>query len=278
VGFVNRRIFSATRSFFENLRFCNSVERLVMKTNSPRPSARPAELPLLEQLTINQSEAEPKSLAVLRLLRRIARQCQTEHAHPFYPVRAAAAHFGLSRATIARLYQQLSSEGLLRLVWGAKTRLEPLASTRRRKPQTIAIAVDLCRFSTSLDYRLAILDLQRELWRSKVADRLIFFQNAAEEVVRLCHRYHVHRVDTVIWLAPGNVSPAIFAKLSTLGLRLICIAANPVAGARECYLPPPGCTIGRLVRDQILNPSGSAPWNGHEGRRIGSLFARPMGL
>jgi hypothetical protein len=223
-----------------------------MKKNSPHPPRRRAELPLLRQLTLQQTTAERKALLVLRLLRSTAIEYRTDHMQPFYPVRAAAEHFGLSPATIERLYQQLCSERLLRLVWGAQTRLEALPRPERRRPRSIAIPVDLPRFSSSADYRFAIVDLQRELWSGRVAERLIFFRNSPEEVLHLCHRYHFHSIDTVIWLLPENVAPPVFTKLSTLGLRLICIAANPVFGARECHIISPRCGISKLVREKIL--------------------------
>jgi hypothetical protein len=226
-----------------------------MKENSPHQTGRTAGLPVLEQLTVRQSTIESKALLVLALLRDTALQWQDEYLHPFYSVRAVADHFGLSPATVCRLYSRLTSERLLRPVWGSQTLLEPLESAQRRKPQSVAVPVDVARFTSSPEYREAILGVQRELWSHRVTERLIFFEHSPEELLHLCKRYHVHDVDTLIWAFPEKVARRTLSKLGALGMRVICIATNPAPGACECHILSPGCTISKLVREKILNVS-----------------------
>jgi DNA-binding transcriptional ArsR family regulator len=227
-----------------------------MKENSPRQPGRSAELPPLEQLTLEQSTTKRKALLVLRLLRETARQYQSYELQRFYSIRAVAARFGLSSATVSRVYERLRSEGLLRLIWGSQTLLEPIESARERRPQSIAVAVELSRFSSSPEYRAAILGVQRELWSHRVAERLIFFEQSPEELLHLCKHYHVEAVDTLIWAFPQKVTRQLLSKLSALGLRVICIAPYVISGTCECYVPSPGATISKLVRDKVLRVSG----------------------
>jgi hypothetical protein len=209
-------------------------------------------LPALDELIIEQSRSETKAALLLKLLRQTAAECQNDRSHPFYPVRAVAERFGISPATVSRVYQHLSAERLLRLVWGAKTLLEPIECAGKRRPGNVAIPVDLIRFTTSADYREEILTLQRDLWNYKVAEHLIFFERSSEEVLHACKRYHLSCVDTVIWLFPENVSLKTFSGLIEVGRRVICIATDPVAGVRECYTLSSACTISKVVREKIL--------------------------
>src|SRR5947207_3896330 len=126
------------------------------------------ELPDLRKLTLDRDRTEAKAALVLKLLRQTATECQNVHSLPFYPVRAVASHFGVSPATVSRIYNRLSSERLLRLIWGSKTMVEPLESAERTQPRMIGIPVAIPRFTTSLNYRQAILNLQHEIWNHRV--------------------------------------------------------------------------------------------------------------
>jgi DNA-binding transcriptional regulator YhcF (GntR family) len=249
---LGSKIFK-TFVFFRELPVLEPVERLVMKENSPDCAGRTSpELPELQELMIEEHRSETKAALVLKLLRQTAAKCQNDHSHPFYPVRAVAERFGISPATVSRVYQRLSAEHLLRLIWGSKTLLEPVESANKTRPHRVAIPVELSRFITSGDYREAILCLQRELWNHRVGEHLIFFGTSADEVLHLCKRYHVSGIDTVIWIYPESVGSETLLALSELGMRVICVAARPNAAVRESYTVAPGCTISKIVREKIL--------------------------
>jgi hypothetical protein len=222
---------------------------------SPAQSRRKTiagELPDLGKLTIERGRSEAKAALVLKLLRQTATECQTVCSLPFYPVRAVAAHFGVSPATVSRIYHRLYSERLLRLVWGSKTMVEPLESAERVQPRTIGIPVGLFRFTSALDYREAILNLQREIWNYRITEHLLFFEHHDEEVLDLYKRYHFSALDLVLWLFPDVSNTETLLRLCNLGIRVICIGDTAISGIRDCYTISDRCMISKILREKIL--------------------------
>src|SRR5256885_1855774 len=118
------------------------------------------ELPSLDELSSDEDSSTTSSASIQALLKQIAIERQNDELQPFYSIRAVAEHFHVPAARVSRIYQRLSSERLLRTVWGSRTLLEAHKSSRNSESRSIGIAVDLSRFLKFSDYRLSILSLQ----------------------------------------------------------------------------------------------------------------------
>src|ERR1700730_1767503 len=126
------------------------------------------ELPNLNQLFDDQDPSTISSASIEALLKQIAIKKQNGKLQPFYSIRTVANHFHVPPAKVSRIYQRLSSERLLRMVWGSKTLLEPHKSSRNSESMSAGVAVNLGRFVESSDYRVSILLLQLEMWNHEV--------------------------------------------------------------------------------------------------------------
>src|SRR2546423_9224499 len=129
----------------------------MMEGVSSRRRRSPAELPNLDELSYDQHSVTTSPASIQAVLKQIAIERQNDELQPFYSIRAVAEHFHVPPARVSRIYQRLSSERLLRTVWGSKTLLEPHKSSQNSKSRSVGVAVDLCRFLKSSDYRLSIL-------------------------------------------------------------------------------------------------------------------------
>jgi hypothetical protein len=212
----------------------------------------PEELPELDELVSAERPCATRAAAVQTVLRQTALENRNDHFQPFYSIRAVADHFHLPPATVSRIYHRLSSERLLRMVWGSRTLLEPINSPKTRHPRTIGIPVAVFRFVSSPEYRRAILSLQREIWNHGITEHLIFFEDSDEEIVRLCKRHHFSDIDTVIWMLPDISDKQTLLRLNDIGIHIICIGPKPISGIRECYRTSRVHTIGKIVRDRVL--------------------------
>src|SRR5712692_9809597 len=125
-------------------------------------------LPSLDELSCDQDSSTTSSASIQALLKQIAIERQNDELQPFYSIRAVANHFHVPPARVSRIYQRLSSERLLRTVWGSRTLLEPHKSSRNSESRSVGVAVDLGRFLESSDYRLSVLSLQLEVWNHEV--------------------------------------------------------------------------------------------------------------
>jgi hypothetical protein len=225
-----------------------------MRGNSPahsREKPTAAELPDLGQLAIEPDRSQPKAALVYKLLRQAAMECRSMRCLPFYPVRGVAAQFGISPATVSRIYQRLHSERLLRLVWGSKTMVEPIESVEPSQPHTIGIPVAVTRFTNEPDYRDAILGLQRDMWSYRISEHLLFFQQRDEEVLSSFRRYH-SALDVVLWVFPDMSNIPTALRLHNLGIRVACIGGSAIPGIRENYVVSAGSTIHKIFREKIL--------------------------
>jgi DNA-binding transcriptional regulator YhcF (GntR family) len=213
---------------------------------------RPAELPNLDEISCNQASSTTSPTAIQALLRRIAVERRNDELQPFYSIRAVADHFHVPPARVSRIYQRLSSERLLRTVWGSKTLLEPVKSSRNLECRSVGIAVDLSRFLKFSDYRVSILSLQLEIWNHEVNDHLLFFETGSDELVSLCTRNHHPHMNTIVWLLPQASHSQTLLRLHDLGFRVICLTNQVISGVPDCYKISPRCTIRTIVRKQIL--------------------------
>ena len=213
----------------------------------------PPELPSLKEIFNGSDSATTNSAAVHALLKRIAIEKQNDDLQPFYSMRAVADHFHIPTARVSRIYHRLSSERLLRMVWGSKTLLEPLKSSRSSGCRSIGITVDLRRFLGSSDYRASILSLQSEVWNHEVNDHVLFFETEPGEVVSLCTRRHHPHMNTIVWLLPEPSDSPTILRLHDLGFRVVCLSSHRVLGIPDCYAISRSWTIRAIVRKKILN-------------------------
>ena len=224
-----------------------------MKSPQSRHCHRTPLLPKLDKLICPAANSERTSAAAVHtLLRRMALQNRNNHLQPFYSIRAVADRFRVPPATISRIYRQLSSERLLRMVWGSKTLLEPVQSSRNIECRSAAIAINLHRFVESPDYRVSILVLQSEMWNHAISEHLLFFEQQADEVVNMCTRNHHPEFDLVVWPWADPLHRHALLRLHDLGIRVVCMCENAIPGVSECHIISPRCTIRTIVRKKIL--------------------------
>jgi DNA-binding transcriptional regulator YhcF (GntR family) len=213
---------------------------------------RPTELPRLDELVYNQQCSITSPASIQAILKKIAIERQNDELQPFYSIRAVADHFRVPPARVSRVYRRLSSERLLRMVWGSKTLLEPAKSSRNSESRSIGVAIDLSRFLKSSDYRASILSLQLEIWNHEVNAHLLFFEAESVELVRVCTRNHHPRMNTIVWPLPETLHNQTLLRLRDLGLRVICLSNNVIRGIPDCYTISPRSTIRMIVRKKIL--------------------------
>jgi len=213
----------------------------------------PPELPNLDEISCNRDSSTASPTAIQDVLRRIAIERRNDELQPFYSIRAVADHFHVPLAKVSRIYQRLSAERLLRTVWGSRTLLEPNRSLRNSEPRSIGIAIDLCRFLKSADYRASILSLQLELWNHEVNDHLLFFAEEPGELVCLCTRNHHPHTHTLVWLLPQASHSQTILRLRDLGFRVFCLSDQMIPGVPDCYVISRRCTIRTIIRKKILN-------------------------
>ena len=208
-------------------------------------------LPDLGALDCTSAPYFDKAGAIATRLRQIAAKARNDHLQPFYSIRAVADRFHVPPATISRIYRQLSSEKLLRMVWGSKTLLEP-AESASSECRGVGIAVNLSRFVTSPDYRMSILTLQTEMWNHAVTEHLLFFEIQPDEVVHICTRNHHPDIDVVVWPWVDPLDKHALLRLHDLGIRIVCLSDHLIPGISECYIISRRRTIRTIVRKEIL--------------------------
>jgi hypothetical protein len=206
-------------------------------------------LPNLEDLECKENSFATRSESLHALLRQTAIEYRTSYAQSFYSVRAVARHFHIPPATVSRVYRKLSSERLLRVVWGAQTLLEPINSTAKRHRRIIGLPVDIYRFTTSAHYRNSILNLQREIGRHCMMERFFFFEKPSEDVLGL-KRQNFSDIDFLIWFSPNPSDKQALFRLYDIGLRVICIGDMPICWIREYYTMSRRRTIGAVLRKE----------------------------
>lgn len=223
-----------------------------MKPSLPQPCYRtPSEMPALEKLVSPGGSERSTAPAIHRLLRQTALQNRNNHLQRFYSIRSVAKRFHVPPATVSRIYRQLSSEKLIRMIWGSRTLLEP-AKSLNSECRCVGIAVNLRRFVGSPDYRLSIITLQTELWNHAVSEHLLFFEIQPDEVVQICTRNHHPDIDAVVWPSADPLDKHALLRLHDLGIRLVCWSDHPIPGVSECYTVSPRCTIRMIVRQKVL--------------------------
>jgi hypothetical protein len=222
-----------------------------VKELRPPDRRQPAKLPALDELPGDGMTGPAQASLIQAVLRQTAIKHRNGHFQTFYSIRAVAHRFRVPHATVTRIYQNLSSQGLLRMVWGSKTLLEPAASSRRKHPPLIGLAVDVLQFGESISYRQLMMQMQREIWNHGALDRCMFF-TASDELVPLCKPNRGEAIDTVIWLLPHTAHKQTLLRLHDMGIHVICLGQAPMSGINHCLIISPTPDFKRIVRQEIL--------------------------
>jgi len=219
----------------------------------PRSRRRiPRGLPALSGFDCSSDQSTEKAETIAGLLREIAIKTQNDYLQSFYSMRSIAEHFRIPPTMVSRIYHRLGAEGLLRMVWGSKTLLEPIKSGRNGGCRCVGIPVDLSRFALSPDYRESVLLLQVEMWNHEVDEHLLFFRDGENEVVTLCKRTNHPNIDTVVWLFPRLICKQALLQLHDLGLRVFCLSERPMPQVPHCHTVSDRSSIRRIIRKQLL--------------------------
>jgi DNA-binding transcriptional regulator YhcF (GntR family) len=212
----------------------------------------PHGLPELSVLECRNRTAIDKVDTITGLLRDVAMKTQNDRLQGFYSIRSVAEHFRVPPARVMRIYHRLGEEGLLRMVWGSRTLLEPLKSSRNGECRCVGIAVDLHRFATSADYRESVVALQVEMWNHEVDEHFLFFKEQEDEIIGLCKRNHHPHIDTVLWFLPSACCRPTLLRLHDLGLRVFSLSDKPIRGMPHCYVIADRSSMRRVIRRQVL--------------------------
>ena len=174
-----------------------------------------------------------KSVLILRLLRRKARESRNKKPQPFYSIRAAASYFGVPATTVSRIYTQLRSEGLLTAVWGSKTFITPAhVDNQLRVRAVVALPASLTSFCTLCEYRNFFFQMRDALWKFGFATRLLFYEGNNAQSPSFAEVLLNYKPDIVIWFLPIAKLTGIVARLLDRGIRVITVGDCP-ADSRE---------------------------------------------
>lgn len=225
-----------------------------MKDVLPNPRQGVAsKLPPLGKLASHPIQSAWTPGSIQDLLRKTALENRTNNFQQFYSIRSVGEHFHVPPATIRRIFRRLSSENLLRTVWGAGTLLEPSQNGKIRQAQMLLVPVALIHFITSSDYRSAVFKLQHHIWECGGAERLFFFQDNSAELLRICKRFGLARTSTVIWLFPDSRHRETILRLQDMGIRLVCIGSLRIPGIHHYHAISDVRDIGPVIRQQVLD-------------------------
>ena len=227
-----------------------------METTLPNSRRRiPYGLPELDGLECSHELSANKAGGIATLLRQIAAKTRKDHLQPFYSMRLVAEHFRVPPAMVSRIYHRLGAEGVLRMIWGSKTLLEPVKSGPNGHCACVGIPVDLNRFVGLPNYRLSILRLQLEMWNHEVDEHLLFFREHEEEIVTLCTRGHHPQLDTIFWLFPSDSCRHTLLRLRDLGLRVFSLTDQAKSGLPARHTISNHSMMRMIIRKQILRIS-----------------------
>src|SRR6266404_3071728 len=174
--------------------------------------------------------------AILSLLRHAARENRRKQPRPFYSVREVAGHFDISVATAERIFREMRSEGLLRIIWGAKTLIESTQLDRQLRIRgVVALPASLSSFRMARDYRTFFLEMREVLWKLGFATRLKFYEEQEAEEPAFAELLLNYKVDVVIWFLPSQKIKETAARLIDCGVRLVMVADSSANSSEHCY-------------------------------------------
>jgi|SRR5438874_4282384 len=162
---------------------------------------------------------------MLGLLRKAAREGRSKRPQKFYSIRDVAVRFHVSPTAVARIFDQLKTEGVLRSVWGSKTILEASNLDRQLRIRgLIALLVPVGSFVANRDCRRFIESLSHELWKQGFASRAWSYEAADAERPAFFKTLIAEKPNAIIWFAPTSRMTALARRLLDCGVRVIRVA------------------------------------------------------
>jgi hypothetical protein len=175
-----------------------------------------------------------KTERLLEILRGIAVTNQQREPLTFYPVRSVAEHFKTPISTVARVYETLEGEGILRSVRGSKTILQGFKSGRHLNVLAlIGVPAATEAFVTFQDYRTFFIRIRRELRMRGFAVSMVLFETRHIRSGQLANRIRKHKFDHVLWYRPEVPFTECINHVRDAGVNII--------GVQDCGLPAVRC-------------------------------------
>jgi hypothetical protein len=180
--------------------------------------------------------AENHTTALNRALREIiARQRRLQDC-PFYALREVAAFFHVNYRTVARVYETLEADGLLKLVRGSCT----LMRGKRLAPAhpvlgVVGIPVLLPSFIFGSAGRAFYALLEKELRQRHFVADFIFYRNDEEDHPDLAQRFLEHELDILLWMAPKAQAASTIMTMMDAGVSVVIVNDGKGVFARQQY-------------------------------------------
>ena len=182
------------------------------------------DLPKLASLCDVHAPLKEKAALARRLLRQTAIENREPEGRAFYSIRAVAKHFSLPPTTVARLYEQLKTEGVLGSIWGSKTIIEALEIDKDiRLRATVGLPVSLSAFSISPGYRRFFCVLEQGLWKYRFGSHLVFYEGEFPEAPTFVESFVDYKADVVVWFAPPSRASNAIARLKDCGIKSMMV-------------------------------------------------------
>jgi DNA-binding Lrp family transcriptional regulator len=164
---------------------------------------------------------------MLALLRRAARQGRNKKTQRFYSIRDVAARFHIAPTTVARMFDQLKREGVIRSVWGSETILDPARLDRQLRIRgliAVLAPVELIGGRSSWHKSLALL--AHKLWQLGFVSRLWAYDASDAESVAFFKRIVDENPGAIVWISAGSPTSLLARRLSNCRIRVIPIAST----------------------------------------------------
>jgi hypothetical protein len=215
--------------------------------------------PLRGNLKVTASDHKVEQLA--KILRETARTQQANKPQVFYALREVADRFDVSLSTVAAVYRQLESEGLLTLLRGSRTLLQARGASREVSIRGIVgVPMPLSLFLTRQKCRMFFMSIRRELRRRGFATAGVFFEAAEARPYFLFERIKHCNVDSVLWYMPDQCARETALLLKDSGVSVIGVADGGLPALPCRFEISRQKAIIKILRDwRIRGPSWIRP-------------------
>lgn len=165
-----------------------------------------------------------KQSVVLEELRKAAKRLRKRKSQPFYSMRDITSYFKVSLRTVARVYETLDREGVLKRLRGAQTLLIGNAdSTQRLVRGVIGFPVWLHAMVVSPFARALLAELLERMRQNGFVVDIIFFRTNEDCEPDFGKRLLQHNLNAIIWHTPHPLASDVRLFLQDHGVRQITI-------------------------------------------------------
>jgi hypothetical protein len=162
---------------------------------------------------------------MLALLRKAARQGRNRKTQRFYSIRNVAARFRIAPTTVARMFDQLKRERVIRSVWGSQTILDPAPLDRQiRIRGVIAVLAPVEFIASKTDGRESLATLTHEWWQMGFAARVWPYDAYDAECAVFVERVLAEKPDVIFWISASSRTNLLARRLLNCGIRVVQIA------------------------------------------------------